>query len=725
MKNKFKFAALCIAFIVSAMSPLKMHAQCGVAPTSGSTTLITGIINTYFPGTGNPVAGATSIVVGGMDLRGNLTAISAGDLIFIIQIQGADINSSNSISYGANGTAAPASGYLNNANLVAGNYEYAIVASISGTTLTLSNPLVNRYYTRAFTSSLSIQSYQVIRVPRYYDLAINTGVTISAPSWNGSTGGVIIIEAANTITLNGSVTVAASGFRGGGGKNFTGATTGNSSTNVGTTALTNTDYRFNSAVTNTANLTGGSKGEGIAGTPIYTYVNGATLTATGTLEGYINGSMGWGAPGNAGGGGTDGAPVGATNQNQYNTGGGGGGNGGAGGNGGNGWPGTGNPITSYPTGGYGGATYPSTLQTQLIMGGGGGAGTANNSSGLNEVNNSGGQGGGIIIIRAFSYSGSGTVKADGGNAPGVTTAYIPAQTDAAGGGGAGGTIIIVTTQNSGTGMGTITASATGGAGGNMLTYYNHGPGGGGGGGDIYYNISLASATVTGGINGVTYQNAAENTTYAYFSTPGGNGSTQNFTGSSTFISTGTPCGVLAIILKDFSAVANGAAVDLFWSVQSETNFNYFGVEYSTDGINFSNIGNENYSASQSDYKFVHQSPQSGNNFYRLKMVDADGKFIYSNILLVKINGSDKNQLLIYPNPAVSFVTLQYNADNKEQISFELFDNNGRRIINKYFSAEKGQNYFSISDIKYLSKSVYMLRINNGSKIFTQKLIISK
>lgn len=80
---------------------------------------------------------------------------------------------------------------------------------------------------------------------------------------------------------------------------------------------------------------------------------------------------------------------------------------------------------------------------------------------------------------------------------------------------------------------------------------------------------------------------------------------------------------------------------------------------------------------------------------------------------------------MYPNPALSFVTLQYNADNNQQISVELFDNSGRRLINRNFTAEKGQNYFSIPDINYLPKSVYIIRVSNGSKIFTQKLGVNK
>lgn len=71
------------------------------------------------------------------------------------------------------------------------------------------------------------------------------------------------------------------GFRGGGGKQFGGASAGNTN---GAGAITNTDYRWNSAVTTAANTVGGSKGEGIAGTPVYIPNIIASTTTTGTLE---------------------------------------------------------------------------------------------------------------------------------------------------------------------------------------------------------------------------------------------------------------------------------------------------------------------------------------------------------------------------------------------------------------------------------------------------------
>src|SRR5450759_5339810 len=91
MFKKLYTKHLCFIFYFIAINYCdSATAQCGVPPTNGSVTIsiANNIVNTYYPGTGNPVAGTTSITVGPVDSRGNATPISAGDLVLIIQIQG-------------------------------------------------------------------------------------------------------------------------------------------------------------------------------------------------------------------------------------------------------------------------------------------------------------------------------------------------------------------------------------------------------------------------------------------------------------------------------------------------------------------------------------------------------------------------------------------------------------------------------------------------------------
>ena len=388
-----------------------------------------------------------------------------GDLLLVVQVQGATIDTSNSNLYGDGVASDPANGWTNLNG--SGSYEFARAASavaVGGGTLTLSTGLAS-----AYTAGGSSR-FQVVRVPQYSTATL--GSTLTAAHWDGSSGGILALDVASNLDLGGaSVNVSGKGFRGGGGRRLTGG------------GGADTDYRNLS--TNNAHA---AKGEGVAGTPRYIWDETTNSLVDNTAEGYANGSSGRGAPGNAGGGGSDGNPT----VNDQNSGGGGGGNGGVGGKGGNAW------NSQEPYGGHGGAAFPA-LASRLALGGGGGAGSRNNSTG---VHSSGGTGGGLVLLRAGTVSGSGTILANG--SPGQV-----AENDGAGGGGAGGTILV--SAMNGSGLAGLTAIARGGRGGDAWPTQppgafpgeRHGPGGGGAGGAVLASAAVGSSDVTGGANGIT------------------------------------------------------------------------------------------------------------------------------------------------------------------------------------------------------------------------------
>src|SRR5262249_47203211 len=426
--------AVLMGIVVISFSPSDIKAQCpgpgGVCATpgkNGAGGTLTGVVNAYYPGTANAAAGATSITVGPVRSNGAQTNITAGDLLLVIQIQGADINSNNTANYG-DGTGV-GSGYLNNANLTAGLYEFVAatsgVTAAAGGTINITGGgtgtgLINSYVNAAFGTQ-GERNFQVVRVPQYTTATLSS--TLTAGAWDGSGGGILAIDVSTTLTLGGTVSVDGLGFRGGAGQTLTG-----SGTNTN-----NTDYR-----NTTANNFHGNKGEGIAGTPRFVINNGAVLDNT--VEGYPNGSRARGAPGTAGGGGTD--PDSAAND--QNTGGGGGGNGGGGGGGGGAlvFPlGRGGPVgggvcrtagppgraggnggaggvgglswfTLLARGGLGGAAFAQSSACRIVMGGGGGSGTRNNDDNT-LLASAGSAGGGIVMIRTRFVQGTGTITANG------------------------------------------------------------------------------------------------------------------------------------------------------------------------------------------------------------------------------------------------------------------------------------------------------------------------
>lgn len=457
--------------------------------------------NSYFPGTGTAASGQKIVTVGAVrvDANASSTALAAGDQVLIIQMQDATINNANSISYGDGATGRGQTDIRNS-----GRYEFAVLASVAAGTLTMRDNLVNSYASAAATTTTTRRSFQVLRVPQLSTVTLSG--TINVTAWNGSTGGVYVLDVAGNLNMGGATINASQiGFRGGGGKEGSVIIPGG------------TDYATAAAAA--ASNLGAVKGEGIAGTPKLVRgpgnapYNGVSSGLVSDL-GYPNSlDQSRGAPGNAGGGGTS-----------HNAGGGGGSNAGAGGKGGYSYArysltgsGTASCTTVYRTLVSGTTTYyacdgdqardvgglpgmevaPNAIR--LLAGGGGGAGDSNNSSDNSGViQNSGGNGGGIIFIRAATISGSGTLLANGQDG-------LPGGRDGSGGGGAGGTIAIA---SSSTNLSGVVARANGGAGGRtglpLTGAETQGSGGAGGGGAIIKPLAmtLGIAETNGGTPGL-------------------------------------------------------------------------------------------------------------------------------------------------------------------------------------------------------------------------------
>ncbi|HVM70462.1 MAG TPA: hypothetical protein VMT91_01800, partial [Anaerolineales bacterium] len=515
---------------------------CGTPGSDGPNSSLSGVVNTYYPGVAPETvnAGATSFTLGAARSGGG-AAIAAGDLLLVVQMQGADINSNNDQTYGDGGgtTGTQGSSVVYSATLTypppgtspiayaggniasnfsAGTYEYVVATNsvpLTGGTLTISSGLLYSYYEAAYATQ-GQRTFQVIRVPQYSNATL-TGSVYALP-WNGTTGGVVTFDVAGTLNWGGqTVSAAGMGFRGGGGQKL-----------YGLGGLTNLDYRVTAPtpLTTTAGADG-SKGEGYAGTPRYvnvwsftngvpsapdSYTGGAVTTNQVTtdtgVEGYPNGSYGRGGAGNGGGGSTDGD----TAANDDNSGGGGGGNGGFGGMGGWAW------NTQIVDGGFGGAPFPGTAP-RLIMGGGGGAGTENNQDNNTHAMppSSGASGGGVVFVRAGTITGTGNVDVHG-----LTAAS--AGRDGGGGGGAGGSVVVIAKNNSGN-VGTLTVNAAGGKGGDTwddsapgtpsetttgAANNRHGPGGGGAGGFVFTSGAVSgTSSVAGGAHGTSTTDASD------------------------------------------------------------------------------------------------------------------------------------------------------------------------------------------------------------------------
>lgn len=308
----------------------------------------TGPVNVYAALSAPVVVGATSLGVS------TTAGFAAGDLVMVHQSAGQLVQ--------------PLVGTASDVDLSeepVGLWEFARVASVGADSIILTAPLVRSY---------SAPGAQVIRVPEY--TYVNITGTITAPAWDGATGGIVAFLTAGNVTLAGDIDVSQRGFRGG------------AKLNGGGERCEGLDEPAPG---------GANKGEGVSG---------------------LYGNTGRGNQASGGGGGVC-----------HNSGGAGGGNGGQGGRGGHSWEGA--PGGTRAVGGIPGAAIQYPALSRLVFGGGGGAGHGNDNRA-----SAGGNGGGIVFLRAHSITGNGRIRANGQSAAHASGDG----NDAAGGGGAGGTV---------------------------------------------------------------------------------------------------------------------------------------------------------------------------------------------------------------------------------------------------------------------------------------------
>ncbi len=184
-----------------------------------SSQTISGVINIYT---------AVSDVAGANVMVASSAGFFIGDRVLIIQMQGAEIDETDSPAFG------DVIAYNN-----AGYYEFGTVVAITGTVITVENPFCHDY---DFDGAV-----QLVRVPVYDNVTV-TG-TVTAAAWTGTTGGVVALEVLNTLTLNADIDVSGQGFRG-----------GVHCTSFFSCAVDN----YYSSYTGIFSSVGGEKGEGIA-----------------------------------------------------------------------------------------------------------------------------------------------------------------------------------------------------------------------------------------------------------------------------------------------------------------------------------------------------------------------------------------------------------------------------------------------------------------------------
>jgi pectin methylesterase-like acyl-CoA thioesterase len=163
-------------------------------------------------------------------------------------------------------------------------------------------------------------------------------------------------------------------------------------------------------------------------------------------------------------------------------------------------------------------------------------------------------------------------------------------------------------------------------------------------------------------------------------------------------------------LLSFSAGYDKNEVKATWNTSNEVNTASFIIERSIDGVAFNALGSVTAkNGINNTYSFADANPVKGIAYYRLKILDKDGTFKYSRVVVV--NSKLKGLVTVYPNPSVSSITVTHEkAMANAIVEIRMID--GRKVV----SQQLEQNSLQTSiDLSKLASGSYLLTIINGQE----------
>ena len=212
--------------------------------------------------------------------------------------------------------------------------------------------------------------------------------------------------------------------------------------------------------------------------------------------------------------------------------------------------------------------------------------------------------------------------------------------------------------------------------------------------------------------------------------PIGQTATFNFTASTQFgnqFVVGGNNNPLPVKLVSFEATPHNTDALLEWVTSSEENSDKFIIERSLDGQYFDKTGETKGKGNTGDLKHysftdVNASFYSGTVYYRLKMIDYDGRFSYSNTEIVSFGAKNGLSCTVQPNPFSNNFTIRYEAEQAGSVKIMLTNIQGAVVYSDDFITRKGSNEFNITPARTIASGMLFLQVSDKENIISRKLI---
>lgn len=180
--------------------------------------------------------------------------------------------------------------------------------------------------------------------------------------------------------------------------------------------------------------------------------------------------------------------------------------------------------------------------------------------------------------------------------------------------------------------------------------------------------------------------------------------------------------ILPVDLTDLRAETMGeASIEISWQTASEINNDYFSIEHSTDGSNFREIAKQNgrgTTTAAQNYAHTHEKLAAGQHYYRLKQIDFDGRFEYTDIVTARIK-TRKNEMSLMPNPTSGIVSLKTKNAVDKATDLQVINTQGQIVFSAVLQSGEENLTLDISD---LPLGIYYLRMAVGSDLMTKRIV---
>ena len=169
-------------------------------------------------------------------------------------------------------------------------------------------------------------------------------------------------------------------------------------------------------------------------------------------------------------------------------------------------------------------------------------------------------------------------------------------------------------------------------------------------------------------------------------------------------------GGLPILFSEVSATAINSSIRTQWQSSNEINTDYFNIEHSVDGINFTTIGKITAVGSGANrYQFTDLTPLNGLNYYRIQSIDKDGSINTSKVVTASIAKADLD-FSIYPNPVKSSLFVNLAKTTSANYRLRIMNLTGIAVFNK--SVVNAINSTITLPVSNLAAGVYFLELTD-------------